>query len=65
MALAVDEEDALERIMTLINKANVTARDKDEIQKLSKWLTLNKQGWIEEGLWLLGVRKEKDDAQQI
>lgn len=61
----MDEEDALERIMTLINKANVTARDKDEIQKLSKWLTLNKQGWIEEGLWLLGVRKEKDDAQQI
>ena len=61
----MDEEDALERIMTLINKANVTARDKDEIQKLSKWLTLNKQGCIEEGLWLLGVRKEKDDAQQI
>ena len=61
----MDEEDALERIMTLTNKANVTARDKDEIQKLSKWVTPEKQGWIEEGLWLLDVREEKDVGQQI
>jgi hypothetical protein len=40
--LAMDEEDALERIMTLTNKAKVTARDKDKIQKLSKSLTPDK-----------------------
>ena len=60
----MDEEDALEKIMTLTNKANVTARDKVEIQKLSKSLTPEKQGWIEEGLWLLDIREEKDDGQQ-
>ncbi|MDB2352761.1 hypothetical protein N9V92_06185 [Luminiphilus sp.] len=60
----MDEEDAFEKIMTLTNKANVTARDKVEIQKLSKWLTPEKQGWIEEGLWLLDIREEKDDGQQ-